>query len=157
MKINIVCIGKPHEKEWISGIDFYLKRIKPFAEINFIILPLPKRNSTSSIESIKEKEGTLILNQLRPGSYNILLDERGQTLNSLQHAKALESLKNFHRGPINIIIGGAYGTSEQVKHQCQALWSLSALTFPHQMVRVILLEQIYRSFTIMNHTGYHHE
>lgn len=157
MKINIVCIGKAHEKEWLPAINFYLKRIKPYAQLHFEILPLPKRNARSSLEDIKNREATLILNSLKPESYNILLDETGKKLNSLQYAHEIEQLKNFHRGNINIIIGGAYGVSEEIKNHCDSLWSLSHLTFPHQMVRVLLLEQIYRSFTIINNTGYHHE
>lgn len=157
MKINILCIGKAHEAHWKQAIDFYSKRLKPFATVQFHIIPPPKRNAQTAIEFIKDKEGELILNRIKPHSYNILLDERGKSLDSISMAQQIEELKNFHRGDVNIIIGGAYGVSEEIKNACQATWSLSKLVFPHQMVRVILLEQLYRSFAIINKTGYHHE
>jgi len=157
LKISILCIGKAAEPHWKSTIEFYEKRLRSFANIEFKIISPPKRNLHTSQNIILEKEAVVLLNRMKPGSYNILLDDKGKAYHSLGWAKELEKLKDHHRGEINIIIGGAYGVSDKVKLACQACWSLSKLTFPHQMVRVILLEQLYRAFNIMNNTGYHHE
>lgn len=157
LKISILCIGKTAEPQWKSTIEFYEKRLKPFANVQFNIIAPPKRNIHTAQSSILEKEGVLLLNRMKPGAYNILLDDKGKAYHSIGWANEIEKLKSNHRGEVNIIIGGAYGVSEEVKNACQVSWSLSKLTFTHQMVRVILLEQLYRAFNIIHNTGYHHE
>lgn len=156
MKINIICIGKAHTEEWKKAIAFFEKRLRPYAKLNFDIIAPPKRNEHSPISQIMEEEAKLILARMKSNDFNLLLDENGKLLDSVKFSQQIEEVKNFHRGDLNIIIGGAYGVSEQVKKAAHVSISLSKLTFPHQMVRVLILEQLYRAFTIMQGTGYHH-
>lgn len=156
MKINIYCLGKAHNPEYKSLIQFFEKRIKPFAKIEFHIIAISKRNTKTSIDQIKLDETELLKRNINFKHYTILLDETGKALNSVEWAENIEKIQLYHGKEINFIIGGAYGVADSFKKECKAIWSLSNLVFPHQMVRAILLEQIYRSFQILNNTGYHH-
>lgn len=156
MKINIYCIGKAHNPEYKNLIQFYEKRIKPFAKIEFHIIAPSKRNAKTTLSQIKLDETKLLKNKINFKNHTILLDETGKALNSIEWANNIEKIQLYQGREINFIIGGAYGVIDSFKKECHAVWSLSNLVFPHQMVRAILLEQIYRSFQILNNTGYHH-
>jgi 23S rRNA (pseudouridine1915-N3)-methyltransferase len=105
---------------------------------------------------IRQREGELILKKVAPADYLILLDERGRAYTSIQFADEVNRWMNSSKKNIILTVGGAYGFSDEVKTRADGLVSLSAMTFSHQIVRVILLEQVYRAFTILNHEPYHH-
>lgn len=154
MKIVIVSVGKPSApalKALISEYEPRLKRMRVTLEWQII---QPDRQS--SHEASKHTEGKKIIAGLPPRAYCVLLDETGQELNSKGWAEALQkSQQQFNQ--IVFIIGGAYGVSEEVISHADAVWSLSPLTLPHQLVRLIVVEQVYRAFSIIANSPYHHE
>lgn len=156
MKITLLTVGKT-DKGWIrDGLDIYVGRLSHY--VNFEIREIPELKNVSALskESIKLKEGELILKNLRQDDFVILLDERGEESTSMALAKKLESLMLRGRNLV-YIVGGAYGFSQAVYDRKNAMISLSRMTFSHQMIRVIFTEQLYRAFTIINGEPYHHE
>lgn len=154
MNIEIWSIGKQNDPFIEEGIQSYFKKIRPFASVKLDIIT-PKK-SFGDILSAKKYEEELILKKYNGQDFFIVLDERGKKLNSVQWAEELQ--KNKDRGVRNLVflIGGAYGVTDPVIQKANAVWSLSDLVFPHQLVRLILAEQIYRSFSILHHLPYHH-
>ena len=148
--IRIICIGKLKEKFLRDAIDEYLKRLTKYTKIEIIELP----DFDFDIKKTLEKERDLILKNIKETDYNILLDINGKSLTSLEFANNLEKIRNINSN-INFIIGSSYGVHDDIKVKCHELYSFSKLTFPHQLFRVILLEQIYRSFKILNNEEYH--
>ena len=152
MPIKIISIGKKHESWVTDGIERYQKRLnKPF-EIEWVILP----HSSLSGTRARQEESQRILNRLDVNEYVILLDEKGNNVNSVEISKILTSQLESSK-PVVLVIGGAYGVDESVIKRSNYVWSLSSLVFPHQLVRLILTEQIYRSQEIANGNPYHHE
>jgi len=156
MQIEIWSLGKENESFIEEGIGYYFKKIKPYNPIELVVMQLPKKLATTDPDKMKAAEEDLILKRLQPHHYLILLDERGKQLDSIQWSQQLQSLMNMGTKTAVFLIGGAYGVSDKVKSQAKQTWSLSNLVFPHQMVRLILAEQIYRAFSILNHLPYHH-
>lgn len=149
MKIKIITIGKKHEP-WVNlGIDRFIKRLRQPFEAEFLIIP---HSLKAKAEAINQESETL-LKRLKPDDYMILLDERGQNLSSPELSELL--LSNVHR-QIVIIIGGAFGVNSEVRQRADKVWSLSRLVFPHQLVRLILTEQLYRAGEIAKGSPYHH-
>ena len=150
--MNIIAIGKKHEK-WVSnGIELFEKRLKKPFNLNWDILP----HSNFAEEKAREEETQRILAKIKPSDFVILLDERGKNISSPEFAKMLSNgfvnSQNFV-----IVIGGAFGVSEELRQRANVVWSLSKLVFPHQIVRLILVEQIYRAQEIYSGGKYHHE
>ncbi|MCF2639862.1 23S rRNA (pseudouridine(1915)-N(3))-methyltransferase RlmH [uncultured Fusobacterium sp.] len=154
MNISIVCVGKVKEKYIIDGINEFLKRMQSFAKMRIIELKEDGNDNNRNISI--EKEGEEILKTLEKiGGYNILLDIQGKNYSSEEMAEEIERLTVNGVSSINFIIGGSYGVSESVRRASQMKLSFSKMTFPHQLMRLILTEQIYRWFSILKNTKYH--
>lgn len=149
MKIRILSVGKKHES-WVSqGIEQFLKRLRPPFSAEMIIVP-----NSSRPNSARQEESDKLSKYISPESWVILLDERGSNLSSPELADHI----TFHVDKqIVIIIGGAYGVSDELRERADLVWSLSRLVFPHQLVRLILAEQLYRAQEISRGSGYHHD
>jgi 23S rRNA (pseudouridine1915-N3)-methyltransferase len=157
MKITLLTVGKT-DKDWVKqGIDIYASRMKHYFPFSIVEIPELKNASSLSQEQIKTKEGELILKNIKPGDDVILLDERGREFSSMEFAKVLQDKISYTGKDIVFVIGGAYGFAEVVKQRSNSKISLSRMTFSHQMVRAIFVEQLYRAFTIMKGEPYHHE
>jgi 23S rRNA (pseudouridine1915-N3)-methyltransferase len=156
MKILLYSVGKPHESFVKEGIELFTKRINKYYPTDWKIIPMPKNAGVLEPNILKIKEGEAILEQIAKDDFLVLLDERGKTLSSEDFSnfielRAGESLKN-----IIFLIGGAYGVSDEVMKRANFKWSLSNLVFPHQLVRLILSEQLYRACSIARNEKYHH-
>ena len=157
MKITLLTVGKT-DKDWVrQGLDIYTSRLKHYIPFSIVEIPELKNVSALSKDQIKTKEGELILKNVRPADDLILLDERGKEYSSVEFAKVLQDKISYIGKDIVFVIGGAYGFSEAVKQRANSKISLSKMTFSHQMVRAIFVEQLYRAFTIMKGEPYHHE
>lgn len=148
--IKIICIGKIKEKYLKEAVLEYQKRISKYTKLELIELP----DYDFDIKKTLSKEKDNILKVIKPNDYNILLDLDGQSFTSLEFASKLLNLREKYPN-INFIIGGSFGVDTDIKEKCQERISFSKLTFPHQLFRVIFLEQIYRSFKIINNEKYH--
>ncbi len=158
MNINIICIGKLKEKYWVDAIKEYSKRLSRFVTLNIVELKESRLRSNPSAadeEAVKIAEGKEILGKIRPGEYVITLEIKGNALTSEQLADKISDLGLQGKSTIDFVIGGSQGLSQDVSKRSDFKLSFSAMTFPHQMMRVILLEQIYRAFKINNHEAYH--
>ncbi len=155
IKINIVAVGKVKERYFSDGINEYKKRLGKFCEFN--IVEIQEENFTkvdpSLINQIKEKEGEKILPTLK--GQVIAMAIEGKKTNSENFAKNLKNIIDFGNGVITFVIGGSYGLSDKVKAMANQLISFSEMTFPHTMFRLMLCEQIYRAFSIINGSPYH--
>ena len=157
MKITLLTVGKT-DKDWVKqGIDIYASRMKHYFPFSIVEIPELKNAASLSQEQIKTKEGELILKNIKPNDDVILLDERGREFSSMEFAKVLQDKISYTGKDIVFVIGGAYGFAEVVKQRSNSKISLSRMTFSHQMVRAIFVEQLYRAFTIMKGEPYHHE
>lgn len=156
MKIQLWSIGKTNEPYVHEGILLFTKRINNYFSAEWKIIAPPKNASTFSEAEMKEKEGEVILSQLKKEDYLILLDERGKMFSSEALANKLQQCANESCKQVIFLIGGAYGVSDSVMKRADFKWSLSALVFPHQLVRLILSEQLYRACTIIRNEKYHH-
>lgn len=157
MKIDLVLVGKSDQKYLQEGIDIYLKRLKYYCQFEMKIIPDLKSTKSLSEEQQKEKEGELIINQIKDSDFVILLDERGESLSSVDFAQLIEKRQVAGTRKLSFVIGGPYGFSRDVYAKANAKLSLSAMTFSHQMVRLLFIEQLYRAFTIINGEPYHHK
>jgi len=119
-------------------------------------MQLPKKTATTDVERTKKQEEELILKRLQAHHYLVLMDERGKMLTSPQWAQQFQQMMNQGTKTLVILIGGAFGVTDEVRKQAKQVWSLSSLVFPHQLVRLVLAEQVYRTFSILNNTPYHH-
>lgn len=156
MHIEIWSVGKENEAFIADGLAHYFKKIKPYNSIELVILQTPKKAATTDTEKTKLQEEELILKRLQPQHHLVLLDERGKLLSSPQWAQQFQQMMNQGVKTMVLLIGGAYGVTDKVKQEAKQVWSLSSLVFPHQMVRLILAEQVYRAFSILNNSPYHH-
>ncbi len=157
MNIELIVIGKTDQKEVESLVQMYAKRINHYAKFSIVTLPDIKNTRNLSIKQQRTTEGESILRQLSDGDYVVLLDERGAQYRSLEFAQWLQKRMGSGVKRLVLIIGGAYGFSEEVYARANAKLSLSLMTFSHQIVRAIFAEQIYRAFTILKNEPYHHE
>jgi len=156
MKINLLVVSKTNSSYLIAGENEYLKRLSKWCTVEYTVLNPPKNAAKLHIHELKNEEGKSFLNKIQSTDYVILLDENGQHMSSEDFAMFLE--KTFLRSPKRLVfvVGGAYGFSDEVYQRADAKISLSKMTFSHQMVRMIFLEQLYRAYSIMNHEPYHH-
>ncbi len=156
MKISFWSIGKANEPYIKQGVEEFTKRISRYFKADWNIIPVPKNTATFSEMDLKKKEGELILGWLKKDDYLIALDERGKQMSSEGLANFIQARANESTKQIIFLIGGAYGINEDVLKRADYKWSLSQLVFPHQLVRLILAEQIYRACTILRNEKYHH-
>lgn len=156
MKIWLKAVGKPHESFVKEGTDLFTKRLGHYFTAEWQLIPMPKNSGTLSPTDLKKKEGEAILQTLQKEDYLVLLDERGKSLSSEGLANFIEQRANESVKNLVFLIGGAYGVSEAVQERSQFTWSLSPLVFPHQLVRLVLSEQLYRACTIIRNEKYHH-
>ncbi|MBQ3606809.1 MAG: 23S rRNA (pseudouridine(1915)-N(3))-methyltransferase RlmH [Bacteroidales bacterium] len=157
MKITLLTVGKT-DKDWVrQGMDIYVSRLKHYIPFSVIEIPELKNVSALTKEQIKVREGELILKNVKPADDLVLLDERGKEYTSVELAKVIQDKISYVGKDIVYVIGGAYGFSDAVYQRADSRMSLSRMTFSHQMVRAIFVEQIYRAFTIMRGEPYHHE
>lgn len=157
MNIEIWSLGKQNEDFIEKGLQYYFQKTKPWNPVSLVVLQLPKKNTGTDIARTKQQEEELILKKLQPGHYLVLLDERGKGLNSIQWSQQFQQCMNQGVKTLVILIGGAFGVTDAIRQAARQTWSLSALVFPHQMVRLIVAEQVYRAFSILNNSPYHHE
>ncbi|MGL5938385.1 MAG: 23S rRNA (pseudouridine(1915)-N(3))-methyltransferase RlmH [Phocaeicola sp.] len=157
MKVTLLVIGKTVEKHYITAINDYTERIKHFISFQLEVIPELKNTKSLSAEQQKEKESELILKALQPGDFVVLLDEHGKEHRSIEFANWMERKMHTVNKRLVFIVGGPYGFSPKVYEAAQEKISLSKMTFSHQMIRLIFVEQIYRAMTILNNGPYHHE
>lgn len=156
MKLQCWSIGKAHDPYVKAGVEDFTKRIANYYPISWNIIPAPKNAGMMSEMDLKKKEGETILQLLSKDDYLVVLDERGRELDSLQVADMLTEFSNRSARQVIFLIGGAFGLDEMVLQRANRKWSLSRLTFPHQLVRLILAEQLYRACSIIRNEKYHH-
>ena len=157
MKIALWTIGKPHEPYVKAGVEEFTKRLGRYFPAEWQIIPVPRNAASLPEPEQKKREGELILELLRPEDFLVALDERGKSLSSEALATFLQQRATESTRQIVFLIGGAFGIDAAVLKRAQLQWSLSALTFPHQLVRLILAEQLYRACTILRNEKYHHK
>ena len=156
MKIQFWSIGKAHESHVIEGILMYNKRIQNYFPIQWQIIPTPKNSGALSTSELKKKESEQILKILQKDDYLVVLDEKGKQFPSEGIASMIQQCANASHKNMIFLIGGAYGIDDSIKDRANLIWGLSLLVFPHQLVRLILAEQIYRACTIIRNENYHH-
>ena len=158
MNITIIAVGKLKEKYLKDAISEYSKRIGRYAKLQIIEVPdekVPEDISLKQEETIKRREGESILRHMKDSSYKIALCIEGKTLSSTELAEKIENISIKGASTITFVIGGSLGLSKEIIDKCDYLLSFSKMTFPHQLMRVILLEQVYRSFKIIKGEPYH--
>ena len=158
MRITVVCVGKIKEKFYVQAVEEYAKRLSRYCKLEFVELPDEKtpENAGEQINaSIKAKEGDRILSVLRDDAYVIALAIQGNMLDSVQFSEKLEKLAVSSVSHIMFVIGGSLGLDTRVLSRADYKLSFSKMTFPHQLMRVVLLEQIYRAYRIMRGEPYH--
>jgi len=157
MNIRLIAIGKTDNKDLQSLINDYTKRLSFYVKFDLEIIPDLKNVKNLSESQQKEKEGELILSKISATDQLILLDENGKTFSSVGFSDYLQKKMNAGIKTLVFVIGGPYGFSETVYQKAQGKVSLSEMTFSHQMVRLFVIEQIYRGFTILRNEPYHHQ
>lgn len=158
MNISIITVGKLKEKYLINGINEYIKRMGPYAKIEVIEVPdekAPEQLSDAEMLQVKDKEGERILAKVSQDAYTIALAIEGEMWSSEKLANELDRLATYGRSKVTFIIGGSLGLSAAVMQRSDAALSFSKMTFPHQLMRLILVEQVYRAFRINRGEPYH--
>ncbi len=158
MEINIISVGKIKEDFFKKAIEEYEKRLKASCRVNFIELKDEsegKNLSDKDIDIILDKEGKRILEKIKERSFIIVLDIKGKSIDSVEFSKKINDIMLDGISSIDFIIGGSLGISQEVKDKANYSLSFSKFTFPHKLMKVILMEQIYRAFTIINNKTYH--
>ena len=156
MKIQFWTIGKVHESHVKEGVEMFTKRIGFYYPVEWKVIAPPKHASLLDPSGSKIKEGEAILNLLKKDDFLVLLDEKGKQLSSEGLAVLLQQRANEGIKTLVFLIGGAFGVSNEIFQRANFKWSLSTLVFPHQLVRMILAEQVYRACTINKNEKYHH-
>lgn len=157
MKITLLVVGKTVEQHFIKGIEDYTERIKHFIPFDIEVIPDLKNTKSLSTKEVKEREGEMIAKQISAGDYVVLLDERGKEFRSVEFADYIGKKMNVVSKRLVFVVGGAYGFSDKVYALANEKISMSKMTFSHQMIRLIVTEQIYRAMSIINNLPYHHE
>ena len=157
MNIKLLAIGKTDDKSLQTLIDDYTKRLSFYIKFDLEVIPDIKNVKNLSETQQKEKEGELILSKLSPTDQLILLDENGSTYSSVGFSDYLQKKMNAGIKTLVFVIGGPYGFSDAIYKKAQGKISLSEMTFSHQMVRLFMIEQLYRGFTILRNEPYHHQ
>ena len=157
MKITFLWIGKTAESWLQEGIDIYVQRLKHYVPLSVEIIPAPKNLPRQDVGKQKEMEGDAILSRIAPSDEVYLLDERGAVYSSEGLADFLQKKMSASIRHLVMAVGGSYGFSEKVYQRANGLISFSQLTFSHQMIRILMCEQVYRAFTIIRGEQYHHQ
>ena len=157
MIIQFWSVGKDNEAYIKTGVAEFTKRISKYYKVEWKIIPLPKNAAAMSESELKKKEGEKILGLLKKDDYLVVLDQKGTHLTSESFADFIKAKANESIKSLVFVIGGAYGLDKDVLDKARFKWSLSHLTFPHQLVRLILAEQVYRACTINKNEKYHHK
>jgi len=155
MRITLIESGKTRDPFIKEGVELFRKRVVRYVPFKIDTIPDLKNTRSKSMKEVQEQEGLLLLKRIKPTDYMILLDERGKEFSSISFAEYINSLE----GRVNqllFVIGGPYGFSKGVYKRADARLSLSKLTFSHQLVRLLFMEQLYRAFTILKGEPYHH-
>jgi 23S rRNA (pseudouridine1915-N3)-methyltransferase len=154
MEFQLIFIGKTTEKFMQIGIEHYFHKLKHYIPAKIIVIPSSKMKEANRYKS---EEGMLTLKQISREDFVVLLDEGGKQYGSVELSMQIQKWMNQSHKRILFITGGAYGVSESVKNRANLIWSFSQLTFTHQVIRLMLLEQLYRAMTIIKGESYHHE
>ena len=156
--IKLVCVGKCKEKALVQLIQEYTKRISGYSKIEIIEteeLMAPQNNSAAQNQSVIDQESEHSLKKIKPTDYVILLDLHGQTMTSEKFASKINQVQIYQSSDIIFVIGGSLGVSDALRKRADFAWKLSDNTFPHQIVRLLVLEQVYRAFKILKNEPYH--
>ena len=156
MKITLMVVGKTADSRLVSLIEEYQQRLRHYVPFEFVVIPDIKNAKALSQEQLKNAEGEAILARLSTATEVILLDEHGKEFRSIEYAQWLQKKMSSGKD-LTLIIGGAYGFSEAVYARADGKLSMSKMTFSHQMIRIMAIEQIYRAMTILRGEPYHHE
>ncbi len=156
MRIKLVLIGKTDSDFLKQGIEEYTKRLKHYLNFNMVIIPDIKNVKNLSEIQQKQKEGELLINQIGTGDFVVLLDEKGKEYSSVEFSKFIEKQMISGLRNLTFMVGGPYGFSDEVYKKANSKLALSRMTFSHQMVRMIFVEQLYRAMTIIKGEPYHH-
>jgi len=156
MKLHFWSIGKNNDTYVKEGIDDFTKRISKYYPVEWTIIPVPKNAAMMSEMDLKKKEGAIVMEWLTKDDYLIALDENGKQMSSEVLADFIVKRSNQSVRNLIFLVGGAFGLDNTILDRANYKWSLSQLTFPHQLVRLILAEQVYRACTIIKNEKYHH-
>ena len=157
MNLSFWSVGKSHEHYIKEGVEEFTRRISNYFKVDWSIIPVPKNAGMLSEMDLQKKEGKTILEWLTNDDYLVALDERGKQMSSAGLAQYIQARANASIKQLVFLIGGAYGLDEAVLKRANYTWSLSQLTFPHQLARLVLAEQVYRACTILKNEKYHHK
>jgi len=155
--MQLISIGKAHEAFIKPGVEDFTKRISNYFPVEWVIMPTPRNAGVLSEKELKKKEGEQILQLIKKEDWLVALDEKGKQWSSEGLAQFIQTRANESTKNLIFLIGGAFGLDEKVLERCNHKWSLSNLTFPHQFVRLILAEQLYRACSILRNEKYHHQ
>lgn len=156
MKLLLWSIGKEHEPYVKPGVEDFTRRLARYYPAEWTLFSPPKGAATLSASALKKKESEMILGQLTKDDYLVALDERGREFSSEGLARFIQTRANSSNKNLVFLIGGAFGLDESLLQRADHRWSLSQLTLPHQLVRLVLAEQLYRACTILRNEKYHH-
>ena len=157
MKITLLLVGKTDDSTIGQLVDDYTKRLSHYVSFNHQALPDLKKTKHLTQEQQKQQEGNLLMAQIAPADYVILLDEKGKQYSSIRFSEFIQKQLNSGVKHVVFVVGGPYGFSDLIYERSNALLSLSPMTFSHQMVRLFFTEQLYRAFTILKGEPYHHQ
>ena len=157
MKVALIVVGRTVNQHIVELINDYASRVKHYINFDITVIPELKNTKNLSPDQQKQQEGELILRQLQQGDYMVLLDEHGKEMRSIEFSKYMEKKMQTVSKRLVFVIGGPYGFSPDVYAKTNDKLSLSQMTFSHQMIRLIFVEQLYRAMTIMRGEPYHHE
>ena len=156
MHTLLVLVGKTNDSRIASLMEDYIKRINRYHRMEIQIVSESKKKGKINEKIQKQKEGVSILEKLKPGDWTIILDERGKSFDSVSFSKYINNKRSCAHKRMVFIVGGPFGFSDEIYNRCQEKIALSSMTFSHQMVRLFLLEQLYRANTLLNNEPYHH-
>jgi len=157
MIIQFILHGKTEDRYLQEGISKYLKRVEHYISFKEIIIPSIKNAKSLTFSEIKQKEGEILRTKIKTSDFVVLLDENGIEFSSIDFSDFLQQKMNQSTKSIVFVVGGAYGFSSEVYQRANYKLSISKMTFSHQMIRLLFIEQIYRAFTILNNEPYHHQ
>ena len=157
MKLKLIFVGKTEDDYLIKGCAIYENRLKNYLPTEVIVIPALKNAKNLSFDQQKQKEGELIFKQLENADFVVLMDEKGKEFRSLEFANFFQQKMNSGIKNLVLIVGGPYGFSKDIYARANQKVALSKMTFSHQMIRLLLLEQCYRAFSILRNEPYHHE
>ena len=157
MNIKLIVVAKTDEQYLRDGIDVYVKRLRHYVNFEMVVIPALKDLRNASVDEVKEREAAVLLRHLEKADAVVLLDEHGVEYTSVGFSKYLQKQMNAGIRTLAFVVGGAFGFSSKVYERANGKLSLSQMTFSHQMIRLLFVEQLYRAFTILNHEPYHNE